>query len=95
MEALGGQRAAAGSRLSVAASTSANTTRAPRSANALAVETNVNAGTITSSPGPTSSNSAASSSAWVHDVVSSTGRSPSRAANSAAARRVNGPSPRQ
>jgi hypothetical protein len=52
---------------------SANTTRAPRSANALAVDTNVNAGTITSSSGPTSSKSAASSSAWVHDVVSSTG----------------------
>jgi hypothetical protein len=52
---------------------SANTTRAPRSAKALAVDTNVNAGTITSSPGPTSSKSAASSSAWVHEVVSSTG----------------------
>ncbi len=50
---------------------SANTGRAPRSTKALAVETNVNDGTITSSPGRASSSSAAISRACVQDVVSS------------------------
>ena len=55
---------------------STKTGRAPRSTNAFAVETNVNDGTITSSPGPMSSSSAAISRACVQDVVSSTRRAP-------------------
>ena len=49
----------------------AKTGRAPRRTNAFSVETNVNDGAITSSPGPTSSSRAAISSACVHDVVRS------------------------
>ena len=48
---------------------STNTGLAPRSTNALAVETNVSDGMITSSPGPMSSSIAAISSAAVHDGV--------------------------
>ena len=59
------------SRLSVSGRMSTNTGRAPRSTNALTVDTNVNAGQITSSPGWMSSSSAAISSACVHDVVRS------------------------
>ena len=54
--------------------TSQNTGRAPRSTNAFAVDTNVNDGTITSSPGWMSSSSAAISSACVQEVVSSAAR---------------------
>ncbi len=50
---------------------STNTGRAPRRTRALTVDTNVNGGTITSSPSRRSSSSADISSAWVHDVVSS------------------------
>ena len=50
---------------------SANTGLAPRSTKALAVETNVNDGTMTSSPGLRSSSSAAISRACVQEVVSS------------------------
>ena len=62
---------------------SAKTGRAPRSTNAFTVETNVNDGTITSSPGRKSSSSAAISSACVHDVVSSARRTPSVLSSSA------------
>ena len=58
------------SMFSVSGRMSTNTGTAPRSAKALAVETNVNDGMITSSPGCRSSRSAHISSAWVHDVVS-------------------------
>ena len=50
---------------------SAKTGFAPRRAKALAVETKVNDGTITSSPGLRSSSRAAISRAWVQLVVSS------------------------
>ena len=56
------------SMFSVSGRMSTNTGVAPRSTNALAVETNVNDGMITSSPGPMSSSSAAISSAAVHEV---------------------------
>ena len=56
--------------LPVASSMSTNTQVAPRSATAVAGDGNVKLGTITSSPGRKSSSSVASSSAWVHDVVS-------------------------
>jgi hypothetical protein len=79
----------------VRGSMSANTTRAPRSAKADAVETKVKLGTMTSSPGPIESRSAASSRAWVHEVVRRTGAPSTAADTSALARRVNGPSPRQ
>ena len=55
------------SRFSVSGRMSTNTGRAPRSTKALAVETKVNDGTITSSPGSRSSSSAAISSACVHE----------------------------
>ena len=72
---------------------STNTGVAPRIATALAVETNVNGGTITSSPGPRLSSSAAMSSAWVHDVVSSTRGAPLIRSSHWWHWRVNGPSP--
>ena len=56
---------------SVSARMSTNTGTAPRSTKALAVETNVNDGMMTSSPGSRSSSSAAISSAAVHECVSS------------------------
>ena len=62
-------RAGFSSRFSVSGRMSANTGRAPRRTNAFAVETNVKAGTITSSPGSMSSRRAAISSACVHEVV--------------------------
>ena len=51
--------------------------RAPRITNALTLDTNVKAGTITSSPGLMSSRNAAISRACVQDVVSSTLGTPS------------------
>ena len=57
---------------SVSGSMSAKRIVAPARANANAVVTKVNEGTITTSPGPMSSSSADSSSASVHDVVSKT-----------------------
>jgi hypothetical protein len=59
----------------------------------LAVETNVNDGIATSSPGPTPSSSAASSRAWVHEVVRSTGAPPWISSSSSRQRRVKPPSP--
>src|SRR6185503_6307002 len=83
----------AGSRPSVASSMSANTGRAPTRSTALAVDTNVNEGQITSSPSPTPSASSASSIACVHDVVSSTRFTCSRAWRRVSTLRQNGPSP--
>ena len=60
----------------VAGSTSTKTIFAPRSTKALAVLTKVNDGTMTSSPGFTSSSSAASSMAEVPEVVSSALQAP-------------------
>ena len=73
--------------------TSTNTGVAPRSTKALAVETKVNDGMITSSPGPTSVSSAAISSAAVHECVSSARGHPSRASIQAWHCLVNGPFP--
>jgi hypothetical protein len=58
------------SMLSVHGSTSTKTGVAPRETNAFAVETNVNVGTITSSPAVTPARIAAISSAAVQDGVS-------------------------
>src|SRR5438067_1729665 len=71
---------------------STNTGDAPRSTNALTVDGNVNGETMNSSPGLMFSSSAASSSACVHDVVSST-LLPSASSRSSVARRVYSPSP--
>jgi hypothetical protein len=60
---------------------------------ALAVETNVNEGMITSSPGRRSASIAASSSAEVHDPVSSARAAPVRLSNHRAHRSVNAPLP--
>ena len=81
------------SRFRVSSRMSTNTGTAPRSKNALTVETKVNDGTITSSPGSRSSSSADISSAWVHEVVSRQLPPPTRARSSSAARAVKGPSP--
>ena len=62
---------------------STKTGTAPRSANALAVETKVNDGMITSSPGPTSASSAAISSAAVHECVSRAAAAPVSATSQA------------
>ena len=72
---------------------SANTGTAPRSTNAFAVETKVNDGMITSSPGARSSSSAAISSAAVQLWVSRAREAPVSAASSPWQRLVNGPSP--
>jgi hypothetical protein len=60
------------SMLQVSSRISTNTGVAPRSTNAFAVDTNVNDGMRTSSPGPTSDSIAAISSAAVQECVSST-----------------------
>ncbi len=78
---------------SVSASTSTKTGVAPRSTNALAVETNVNDGMITSSPGPTPASSAAISSAPVQECVISTRRAPVSSPSSCSQRVVQGPLP--
>ena len=78
---------------SVSGRTSTNFSVAPRSRKALAVETNVYEGRMTSSPGATSHSSAAISSADVHDVVSRTRAAPKRCSISCWHSRVNGPSP--
>src|SRR5215468_12127636 len=57
------------------------------------VETKVNDGTITSSPGSKSKSNAVISSAWVHEVVSSAARVPRAVSKSARHLRVNAPSP--
>src|SRR3954468_15502184 len=81
------------SMFSVSGRQSTHTGTPPRSANAVAVEQNVNDGTSTSSPGPTSSSSADMSSAWVQEVVSSADLAPATSSNRLVARLVNGPSP--
>jgi len=72
---------------------SANTGRAPRSTYALTVDTKVNDGTMTSSPGARASKRPLISSACVHDVVSSARLAPISRSSSCSARRQNGPSP--
>ena len=72
---------------------STKTGRAPSRTKALAVETNVNDGRITSSPGPRSQSIAAISSAAVHEGVISTLRIPNRSSMRRPHRLVNGPSP--
>ena len=67
--------------------------RAPRSTKALAVETKVNEGMMTSSPGPMSHSSAAISSAAVPEVVSRTRAAPMRSARNASHLCMNGPPP--
>ncbi len=63
--------------------TSQKTGLAPRRTKALTVETKVNDGTMTSSPGPMSSSRAAISSACVQEVVSSAFGTPSVCSSSA------------
>jgi len=70
-----------------------NTGFAPRRTNAFAVETNVNEGTMTSSPGWVSRRIADNSSASVHDVVRSALGAVVVSSMSFCARFVNGPSP--
>jgi hypothetical protein len=72
---------------------STNTGTAPRSATALAVETNVNEGMITSSPGARSARIAASSSADVQEPVRSTRAAPVRCSSQRLQRSVKGPLP--
>ena len=64
---------------------STKTGRAPRSTNALAVDTNVNDGHDDLVARAESSSSAAISRAWVHDVVSSTLGAPVIASSSVVA----------
>ncbi len=73
----------ASSRFKVSGRMSMKTGRAPRNTNAAAVETKVNDGTITSSPGWISSSSAAISSECVQEVVSSTLGAPKISSSSA------------
>ena len=72
-------------------SMSQNSSRAPCRANASAVLVNVNDGTTTVSPGSRSSIIADSSSADVHEVVSSTSWAPVSSASSTEARAANSP----
>ena len=72
---------------------SAKTGRAPRSTTAFAVDTKVNDGMMTSSPGPRSRRRAASSSAVVQEVVSRTRRAPSSSSSRRRHFSVNTPSP--
>jgi hypothetical protein len=72
---------------------SMNTGVAPRNTNAFAVETKVNDGTMTSSPGLMSSRIAAISSACVHDPVRSADGTPNFFSNNSRQRLVKGPSP--
>ena len=81
------------SMFSVSSRTSTNTGTPPRSTNALAVETKVNEGMITSSPGAMSARIAAISSAAVHECVSSAFSQPVERSSQAWQRLVNGPSP--
>src|SRR5437763_12631954 len=74
------------------ASTSAKTILAPRRRNALAVETKVNEGTITSSPGAMSRRRADISSACVAEVTVSAGQ-PSISRSFSSQRLPNGPPP--
>ena len=81
------------SRPRVRSSISANTGRAPTRRMALAVDTKVKDGQITSCPGPMPRARSASSRAWVHEVVRSTRRPSRRSARRFSTRRPKGPSP--
>ena len=70
-----------------------NTGLAPRSTNAFTVDTKVKDGTMTSSPGLMSSNSADISSACVHDVVNSADETGKRFSSHSRQRLVKGPPP--
>src|SRR4051794_25424319 len=83
--------AAAGSRLYVRGSTSANTGVAPFCQTALAVAMNDIDGTITSSPGPTPDAWSANCSAVVQLVVATASGAPTRSANAASNSRTRGP----
>src|SRR5580765_2978695 len=83
----------AASRLSVSSRTSTNTGTPPRSTKALAVETKVNEGMMTSSPGPMPARIAAISRAAVPECVRSALRQPTLRSSHAWHRLVNGPSP--
>ena len=72
---------------------SANTGRAPTRSAAFALETKVKDGQITSWSRPIPSESSASSSAWVHEVVSSARWMPSIPASRPSTFRPIGPSP--
>ena len=83
----------ASSMLSVSGRMSTNTGVAPRRTNALAVETKVNDGMITSSPGPTPARIAVISSAAVQEWVRSAFFAEVRFSSHAWHFLVNGPSP--
>src|SRR5258706_14170185 len=83
----------ASSRLRLSSRTSTNTGTPPRSTKALAVETKVNEGMMTSSPGPMPARIAAISRAPVPECVSSALRQPTVRSSHAWQRLVNGPSP--
>ena len=72
---------------------STKTGTAPRRTAAFAVETKVNEGMMTSSPGASSNSSAAISIAAVQECVRSACRHPVAASSQALQRFVNGPSP--
>ena len=78
---------------SVSGRMSTNTGLAPKRTNALAVETKVNEGTITSSPGPRSQSMAAISRAAVQEGVSRTLWMPNRSSSSREHCLVKWPSP--
>src|SRR5688500_13285279 len=81
------------STLSVSGRQSAKTGRIPFEANALAADTNVNDGTITSSPGRASRRAAAISSAAEHEFVSNALPAPVAVSSSASHDLVNTPFP--
>jgi hypothetical protein len=72
---------------------SANTGRAPAFRIALAVDTNVKLGTITSSPAPMPAASIAISSAAVHELTTSAARAPVDSQSSRSSSRPFAPSP--
>ena len=78
--------------LSVSGLISTNTGTPPRSTNALAVETNVNDGMTTSSPGSMPASSAAISRAAVHEWVSSARPHPTVCSSHSSQRFENWPS---
>ena len=79
--------------LSVSGRMSTKTGTAPRSTAALAVDTKVNEGMMTSSPGARSNSSAAISIAAVQEWVRSAWRAPVSCSSQALQRLVKGPSP--
>ena len=86
---------AAGSRFIVRGSMSTKTGVAPREAIAVAVAEKVKLGTMTSSPRSRRSRIAASSSAWVQEVVRSAPEACVRSSSHSVALRVKSPSPCQ